>query len=107
MTTNNIEQLGILEQNLSMLVSQRHSLQKQLLELEQAHSELESAQDAYQIVGTVMIKKPAKELKEELSSKKETINVKLLSIQKQEEALRAQLLSVQEEVMKNLKSNDE
>ncbi|MCA9478038.1 MAG: prefoldin subunit [Nanoarchaeota archaeon] len=105
MTQDDIERLGILEQNLSSLVANRQHLQKQILELEEAVKELETVEDAYQIVGTVMLKKSSKDLQKELSEKKETTTVKLESIQQQEKVLRDQLKKVQDSVMAELKKS--
>ena len=105
MTQENIERLGILEQNLSSVVMQRQSFQKQLLELEYAHKELEGKEDAYQIVGTIMIKKSATDLQESIVEQKETISVKLKSIVKQEAALRSQLQDLQTSVMAQMQGS--
>ena len=94
-----IEQLSIIEQNLSSLVLSRQTLQKQLLEVEHAAKELVDASDAYEIIGTIMIKKDAETLREELNSRKETISVKLESVKKQEESLRKQLEDAQKNLM--------
>ena len=102
----NIEQLSILEQNLSSLVLQRQTLQKQILEHDHALSELEQAQDAYQIVGTIMIKKSASSLQEELASKTQTLKVKVESILKQEETVRKQLNDAQAAVMKEMNKEE-
>lgn len=106
MNQNNIDALGILEQNLASLVSQRQTLQKQLLDISQAQEEVAKVEDAYQIVGTIMIKKNAEDLSKELDEKKETLTIKVSSVQKQEEQIRKQLQTLQDEVMKNLQSGE-
>ncbi len=104
--SQNIETLGILEQNLSSLVMQRQTLQKQLLDSEQAITELETADTAYHIVGTVMIKKPANELKKDLLSKNETLSLKITTLQKQEDMLRKQVQELQASIMKEMNKGE-
>lgn len=106
MTQESIERLGILEQNLSSIVMQRQSFQKQIFEIEQAISELKEGTDAYQIVGTIMIKKSAEDISKDLNEKKETLAIKIESIKKQEDSLRSQLKSEQDSVMAELNKGE-
>lgn len=100
--TQNIELLGILEQNLASLVSQRQSFQRQLLDAQEASKELASSETAYQIVGTIMIKKSSKVLLEELAQKQELLSIKLESIIKQENSIRKQISDLQTTVMSEM-----
>ena len=102
MTEENIEKLKVLEQNLSSVVMQRQNFQKQILEIDFAIKELKNVDDAYHIVGTIMIKKSASDLLSQLNEKKETISVKITSVLKQEESLRGELQELQTLVMAEL-----
>lgn len=106
MTQENIERLGILEQNLSSLVAQRQAFQKQILEINHAQSEIKGSSEAYEIVGTVMIKKPTENIEKSLEEKKNTASIKLESIQKQEMIIREELTKLQNLVMSELKQGE-
>ena len=105
MSNEDLDQLNILEQNLSSIVSQKQQFNKQLLEIESALSELDSVKDAFKIVGTVMIKKSSDDLKKDLSERKSLINIRLESFDKQEKLLREQVHTLQEKVMRELDAN--
>lgn len=106
MTNTSIEQLSILEQNLSSFINQKHAYKRQVLEIENALSELEGKDTAYQIVGSVMVKKDSTELQQDLSEKKEACLIKITALEKQESSLRKQVESLQNDVMKELKKGD-
>jgi len=57
MTNEEIEQLSLLEQNISTVVNQKQQYYKQLLEVDNALLAIENKEEAYQIIGTLMIKK--------------------------------------------------
>lgn len=100
-----IQKLSQIEQNLSSIVNQRQSIQKQVLEIDNAISELKDEKEGYQIVGTVMVKKPATEITENLTEKKEMMSVRLQALQKQEQTLRNEAKKIQEKVMKDMENS--
>lgn len=100
--SEDIQKLSMLEQNIGSIVSQKQQFNKQLLEIESALSELNSTEEAYQIVGSVMIKKKSEDLKKDLDEKKELIKVRLESLDKQEKTLQQQAQELQEKVMTTL-----
>lgn len=100
--SEHIQKLSIIEQNLNQIVSQKQQFNKQLLEIESAVSELNNVDQAYHIVGSVMVKKNSNDLKKDLSEKKELIKVRLESLDKQERTLRDQAQDIQEKVMSEL-----
>lgn len=102
MSEEKIQQLSMLEQNLTSIVTQRQTLHKQLLEIDNALTALETAEEGYQIVGTVMVKKSSKELKKDLEEKKKMITLRMSSYEKQENSLRSQMQSLQNEVMQGM-----
>lgn len=97
-----LQKLTFIEQNLSSIVMQRQNFQRQVLEIESALEEIKNLDSAYQIVGQIMIKKPTKELREELNSKKSTISVRLESIQKKENELKLEMNNLQKNFLKNI-----
>jgi prefoldin beta subunit len=100
-----INNLSMLEQNAQQLSAQRQSFQSQLLEIESALEELKTSKDAYRIIGSIMVKTDASKLKEELDSKKKLIDVRIVSIEKQEEIAREKAKKLQEEIMNELENS--
>lgn len=103
-TEQKIAQLQVMEQNLQGLMQQRQTFQAQLMEVENALSEVTGAKaPLYKIVGNVMISAEKESLKKDLTSRKEILDLRLKSLQKQEDALKEKAESLQGEVVKELK----
>ena len=66
-TEKKIQQLQLLEQNLSNIIMQKQTFQMHLMENENALKELEKTnKNAYKIIGTIMISSAKEDLKKEL-----------------------------------------
>ncbi|MBN1502221.1 prefoldin subunit beta [Candidatus Woesearchaeota archaeon] len=102
-TKNKIEQLQFLEQNINTLLAQKQQFQSQLLEVESALNELETTTEAYKIVGNIMVLSKKPDLKKDLDSKKEILNLRIKNIEKQETKIREKATNIQQEVMAKLK----
>jgi prefoldin beta subunit len=98
-----IGQIQILEQNLHSIISQRQNFQAQEMEVESSLSELSKTKNAYKIIGNIMVASDAESLKTELSSKKEMLDIRIKSIQKQEEKIKQKISDIQKEVMDSMK----
>lgn len=105
MSEQDIQQLSILEQNLSSIVNQKQQYYKQLLEIDNALAAIKNKEEAYQIIGTIMIKKNSQELAKELEEKKRMFEIKHKTLAKQEEQVRAQAKKLQEQVVAALDEN--
>ena len=91
-TEKKIQQLQLLEQNLQNIIMQKQSFQMQLMENENALSELDKTKkDVYKIVGTIMINANKEDLKKELKEQKEILDVRIRSLEKQEKIFRKKL----------------
>ncbi len=102
-TENKISELQTIEQNLQRFLSQKQNLQSQIIEVETALKELPQSGEAYKIIGNIMVSVNKDKLTEELGSKKELANIKLKSIEKQEEGMRTEADSIQKELMELVK----
>ncbi|MEM2916256.1 MAG: prefoldin subunit beta [Candidatus Woesearchaeota archaeon] len=102
-TQESISRLQLIEQNVQSLIMQKQQFQAQLFELESALKEIEKTDEAFKIVGNVMIKADRTALKTELNAKKEIIDLRLKNIDKQEKQLKEKAESLQKEVMSKLK----
>lgn len=105
-TESKIQELQILEQNLQNMLLQKQNFQGKLLENENALKEIGDLKgESYKIIGTIMILKDNKILKEELNSEKEIIELRIKSIEKQENKIKEKMEDIQKEVMKKLEKN--
>ena len=91
---NQIRNFQQLQQKVEVLVSQRMQLETQLKETEGALAELEQADqntDVYKSIGAILVKANVDKLKEELQDRKETLDMRIKTIKKQEERARVDL----------------
>jgi prefoldin beta subunit len=102
-TEEKIGQLQMMEQNLQNFLMQKQQLQGQLIEIESALSELKDAKDAYKIVGNIMISSTKEDLEKELNQKKEIVELRIKTLEKQESKIKEKASSTQAEVMEQLK----
>ena len=101
-TEQKIAQLQLYEQSLQSILMQKQQFQSQELEIQSALKELEKTKEAYKIVGNIMVATKKEDLKEDLDSKKETANLRIKTIEKQENQIREKAKKLQEEVSKSM-----
>lgn len=97
-TQEMIQQLQALEQNMQSYALQKQNVQAQLLEAESALQELEKSDEAYRIVGNIMVKADKAVLVKELHEKSEALRVRLTTIEKQEDRLKKEAEKLQKEL---------
>ena len=103
-TEEKIAHLQLIEQNLQGLISQRQNFQSQAAEIDNAMEELEKAGDeAYKIVGPLMVLSKKEDIKKDLLSRKEIIEMRIKNIEKQEKNLHEKGEKMRNEVMTELK----
>jgi len=102
-TEQKIAQLQLYEQSLQNILMQKQQFQSQSVEIESALKELETTKEAYKIVGNIMVAAKKEDLKKDLESKKETINLRIKTMEKQENQIREKAKKLQEEVSKKIK----
>jgi len=97
-----ITRLQQLREQLSILAQQRQQIDLQLKEIEEALKELKTTTDKtpiYRSIGSLLIKvKDKKELTTELTSNKETLDLRKNTIEKQEGRSREKLTELQSKV---------
>lgn len=105
MDKKKLEELQVYEQNLQNILLQKQFLQTELNEINNAIEELEKLEgnEAFRIVGGIMIKKNKEELKKELKEKKGLIELRIKSFEKQEEIIKKKVDEIREEILKKLK----
>lgn len=103
-TAKQIQELQLLEQNMQNLLLQKQAFQLELNETENAFEELKkTSEDVYKIVGQVMLKAKKSDVEKDLKQKKEILELRLKSIEKQEQFFKEQLTKKRDEVMSKLK----
>jgi prefoldin beta subunit len=100
-----INQLQILEQSMQNLLMQKQQFQLQQVEIESALKELEKVDEAYKIVGNIMVLSKKNDLKSDLESKKEVIGLRVKNMEKQEAQVREKASKLQNEVLKEMKQD--
>ena len=103
-TQAKIQELQSYEQNLQALLMQKQAFQMELSETENALKEITSSnEDVFKIVGNIMIKSDKNKIEEDLRKKKDLMDLRLKSIEKQEADLAKQADELKKEVMKKIK----
>jgi prefoldin beta subunit len=101
-------ELQTFQQQMQTVMVQKESLNIQNMEITKALDELKKAttEDVYKAVGPILIKSTRKDLDKELTEKKETIDLRLKSLQKQEDRIRDKLKEVQDKFEEFLKTQE-
>ena len=93
------------QQQLQVVMMQKESLKLQEMETDKALEELNATkqESAYKIAGGIMVSKPVAELKKELGENKETVSVRLQSLDRSEEKITNKLKELQTKLSEVLK----
>jgi prefoldin beta subunit len=97
-----ITRLQQLREQVTILAQQRQQIEMQLKEIEEALKEIDATTEKtpiYRSIGSLLIKvKDKKELKNELTSNKETLDLRKTTLEKQEGRSREKLSELQSKV---------
>ena len=105
-TEQKIGQLQMFEQSLQSFLGQKQQFQMQLVEVESALSELETTSKSYKIVGNIMVEADKGELKSDLQSRREMLELRIKTIERQESQVREKASKLQSEILKKMKKED-
>ena len=84
---------------------QKQHFQSELLETENALKEIDSSEEVYKIVGNIMLSKKKEDLKKELSSRKKIIELRVSTLEKEEEKIKEKATSLQKEVIGEIQND--
>lgn len=98
--SDELQRLQMLDHNVQQMTAQKQQFQSQLFEVENALKELETAPTAYKIIGNIMVSVSKDSLKKELNDKKELLDLRVKSIEKQEKQLKDKVKQLQQDVLK-------
>ena len=99
-----IQQLQGIEQNMQHFLKQRQQFQMQLMEIDSALEELKKTEKAYKIIGNIMVATEKSTLEKDLHEKKERVELRIKSFEKQETMLKDQAKTLREEIVKTMQS---
>jgi len=74
-----------------------------MMEIESALKELKNSEEAYKIIGNIMVSSKKPDLEKDLTSKKETLELRIKMLEKQEEKIKEKADKIQKEVLKEIK----
>jgi prefoldin beta subunit len=103
MTSEKVNQLQLMQQNMQNIAVQKQQIQHQIVELNSAINGLKETEKSYRIVGNIMIEASKEDLNKDLEGKKEIAEIRLKNFVKQEKDVQKNLEELQEEVMAELK----
>ncbi len=103
MASAKIAQLQLLQQNLQNILAQKQQMDSQLVELDSALAELKTTNQAYKIVGKLMIASSKDVLIAGLQQQREIVEVRIKHFTKQQEKLKSQIDETQQDVVTELK----
>ena len=100
---NKMAELQLLHQRLNIFGQQKQQLQIQLFETDNALKELETSKaPAYKLIGDLLIEKNSSELNKELTDRKDDINLRVKSLESQENKTKDSAMALQKEVAAEL-----
>ena len=102
-TQEKITQLQNVEQNINNLIAQKQQFQSQNIEIENALSQIDGTENVFRIIGNIMVASSKEDVKKDLNEKKEIVDLRLKTIDKQEDKLRAKAADLQQDVLKDMK----
>ena len=95
----------MLEQNLQSLLAQKQTIQMEQSEIENALEELsQKPEEVYKVLSGIMIKSSAEKILEELKEKKKLFDLRITSIEKQENLIESKANTLREEISKVLET---
>ena len=102
-TEEGIQQLQLIEQSLQNFMMQRQNFNMQQLEIENALKEIELTKEKpYKIVGNIMVQSEKEDLKKDLTSKKEIVDLRIKNFEKQESKLKEKAEDLQKTIREEL-----
>lgn len=102
--SKNIQEIQILEQTLHNISFQKQAFQLELSEVTESLINLESSRDeVFKIVGQLMIKTDKKKSQEEINDKKKMLELRLKSIEKEENIIAKKIDALREDLLEQKK----
>jgi prefoldin beta subunit len=98
--SDNIQEIQMIEQTIQNLLLQKQAFQMELSETQQAIEEIRNAgEEVFKIIGQLMLKTDKKKIEEELKNKEKLLNLRVTTMEKQENTLSKKLISLRDAVV--------
>ena len=97
-----IRQMQMFEQNMQVILVQKQNFQVQILEIDSALEEMEKSREHYKIIGNIMVKTEKSDLKKDLKSKKDLLDLRVKNLEKQEKQIKDEAAKIQEDILNGL-----
>lgn len=98
-TGKKIQELQIIEQNLQSFLMQKQSVQMEMTEITNALEALkDSGDEAYKIIGGIMLKADKSSLQKELEEKQRVFSIRISSVEKQERIFEEKVDKLRKEI---------
>lgn len=101
-SASTVDKLQLLQQNLQNIFLQKQQVESTLLELNSACEEVAKTDKTYKIVGKIMLAASPQNILSDLQQKKETAEIRLKGLLRQEENIKRTMESMQKEAVKEL-----
>jgi prefoldin beta subunit len=85
---------------------QMQQFQGQMAEIDSALKELESAKESYKIIGNIMVLSEKEDLIKDLKSKKDVLDLRIKTLEKQESQMKEKASAMQSDVLKNMEKKE-
>lgn len=95
--------MQLIQQNLQNIMIQKQQFQMQLNEINSALTELKETNQAYKIVGNLMVASKKQDLEKDLKNRQETIELRIKNFESQEEKFKHKLEELQKSVAEDIK----
>ncbi len=104
-----IMQFQTYQQHAQAVVAQLEAMKNQLIETESSLSEIEKSKEehVYKSVGTILIKKPREEVRKELEERKDLLNIRIESLNKEEKRIREKIKELQGKIQGEIDKQSE
>ena len=100
MKKDKIQEMQIFEQTMQNILLQKQSFQMELSETQSALGEIQKSDgDVYKIIGQMMVKSDRKSMTEELENREKILQMRLSSIEKQEDSMMQKMEKIREEAI--------
>ena len=105
-TQQKIQELQVLEHNMQNLLMQKQAFQMEINETANALDELKNTnEDVYKMVGSIMIKGDKEKIIKELGDKKNVLDLRMESLDKQEKLIESKAKEIHEGVKKSMEKS--
>jgi prefoldin beta subunit len=104
---NQLLQFQQIQQQAQAIATQRFQLELQLKEVERSLGEVRKLDDKaeiYKSVGAILLRSSTPAVREELTEKKETLELRIKTLKRQEEKVQQRLKEMQQKIRQDLKA---